>query len=286
LHAFLIVARSGGFGAAAALLNLSQSSISRQIARLEEHFHCMLFERHTRRVILSESGQRLLPFAEQMLVLLEDAEKALGAAQNALTLRVHPTIATRWLMPRLPDFYRQYPEIRLHIDTRSTQVPDFVLEEIDAMIDFGAGPWSLPAYPLWREQMTPVCRADLFAQAKPPRTLAGHVLLHTDQDGEEWRRWAQQSGVELNGTGHLFFDMLELALLAARQGQGIALADSRLTAALLQRGELVQPYETLLDSGLCYCLVFPQEPAVHSTQASLRDWLLSQAASSPSDSCV
>lgn len=274
LHAFLSVARLGSFCAAAEHLNLSQSAVSRQVERLELHFSCRLFERHTRLVTLTQQGQRLVPFAEKILALLDQTEHALMDMPQVLTVRAHPTLAMRWLLPRLPAFQQLHPGARLSVDTRSMQVPDFYRENIDLMIDFSSGsPHELHTEVLWHEQMTPVCLPKyLGADA----SLAGKTLLHTDPDGNEWRRWAMQANIDLSGSQHQFFDMLEMALIAARQGQGLALADTRLIEDLLRNSELVKPFSTTLDSGLAYRVLTPADKTSDPLLSSFRAWLREQ----------
>ncbi|TDR81918.1 LysR family transcriptional regulator [Paludibacterium purpuratum] len=278
LHAFLAVVRHGSFSAAADQLNLSQSAISRQIERLETHFRCRLFERHTRLVVLTPQGQRLVPFAEQVLVLLDQAERAMVETPRVLTVRVHPTLAVRWLLPRLPSFYRLNPGVTLAIDTQSLQVPDFFRENIDAMIDFAARePSDLQTDVLWQESMTPVCRPDYLDDLDG---LAGATLLHPDRDGKEWRRWAALADIDLNRSRHQFSDMLEVALVSAQQGQGIALADTWLVEDLVASGALQQPFPIELSSGLAYRLSIPPAMASDAPLSSFRSWLLDQVHSS------
>ncbi|MGD9480058.1 LysR family transcriptional regulator [Shinella sp. G-2] len=73
LQAFLAVARTSSFSQASEILHISQSSISRQILQLENHFRSTLFLRHTRRVVLTDAGERLLPYVEQLIALLLQA---------------------------------------------------------------------------------------------------------------------------------------------------------------------------------------------------------------------
>ncbi|KSV67648.1 Glycine cleavage system transcriptional activator [compost metagenome] len=219
LQAFLAVARTSSFSQASEILHISQSSISRQILQLENHFRSTLFLRSTRRVVLTDAGQRLLPYIEQLVALLIEADQAVTQPPQTVTLRVHPSPAIRWLMPRLPEFYREHAHVRVDIDTAWARRPDFEMEGIHGMIEYGVGPWpGLTEDRLWEEQLTPVCRPGLVDDFKDRKSFEGLVLLHMDRNYETWERWAAQTQMSLLGARHLVFDTLDLAVTAAQQG--------------------------------------------------------------------
>eukprot|EP01034_Spumella_vulgaris_P019938 gene19938-25519_t len=103
LQTFSIVAETGSFTAAATELNLSQSAISRQIQQLEHYFGCSLFERHTRKVVITEQGAAIMPIVNGLLVSLRNSFEATRTKSRSLTIRMPPTFARRWLLPRLPE---------------------------------------------------------------------------------------------------------------------------------------------------------------------------------------
>lgn len=278
LQAFLAVARTSSFSEASEILHISQSSISRQILQLENHFRSTLFLRSTRRVALTDAGQRLLPYVEQLIALLIEADQAVTQQPQTVTLRVHPSLAIRWLMPRLPDFYRDHAHVRVDIDTAWVRRPDFELEGIDGMIEYGIGPWpDLIEDRLWEEQLTPVCRPGQGADLATRKNLDGLVLLHMDRTYETWERWADKAQMSLTGARHLVFDTLDLAVTAAQQGQGFALADRALVGAAMQDGLLVQAHPVQLDAGMGYSLIAPKTSRGTNGFSLLRAWLKQQA---------
>lgn len=278
LQAFLAVARTASFSQASEILHISQSSISRQILQLETHFRSTLFLRTTRCVVLTDAGQRLLPYVEQLIALLVQADQAVTQQPQTVTLRVHPSLAIRWLMPRLPDFYREHPQVRVDLDTAWSRKPDFELEAIDGMIEYGTGPWpGLTEDRLWEEHLAPVCRPGLVEDFTNRKNLDGLVLLHMDRTHEGWERWAAKAGISLAGARHLVFDTLDLAVTAAQQGQGIALADLALVDAAIRDGLLVQAHPLQLEAGMGYSLIAPKTSASLDGFARLRDWLKRQA---------
>ena len=278
LQAFLAVARTSSFSQASEILHISQSSISRQILQLENHFRSALFLRSTRLVVLTDAGRRLLPYVEQLIALLIEADQAMTQQPQTVTLRVHPSLAIRWLLPRLPDLYHAHPHVRVDIDTAWVRRPDFELEGIDGMIEYGVGPWpGLTEDRLWEEQLAPVCRPGQAGDLKGRKSFDALVLLHMDRTYETWERWAAQAQVSLAGARHLVFDTLDLAVTAAQQGQGLALADLALVGAAVHEGLLVQAHPVQLDVGMGYSLIAPKTSSSVSGFSLLRTWLGQQA---------
>lgn len=133
LHIFLIVAQTGNFTRAAELLYMTQPTVSQQIALLEAQIGAPLIERKTRRQRLTPAGEALLPYAEKMLALADEASKAAraaaGLAERTLRLGAGHTLAT-YLLPDLLRRYReQYPQNRVRISVGNTAE---LLEQIAA----------------------------------------------------------------------------------------------------------------------------------------------------------
>ena len=134
------VVRSGNFALAGRSLNMSQSGVSRAIARLEVRLGVRLLERTTRTVTLSEEGRRLYEQIVPLLAGLEEAAASLGTSKDAVrgTLRVNmdPFIAQLMLGPQLSRFLRRFPELKLELIARE-RLGDLVAEGFDLAIRFG-----------------------------------------------------------------------------------------------------------------------------------------------------
>jgi DNA-binding transcriptional LysR family regulator len=166
LCAFEASARHQSFTAAAAELHLTQSAVSRQIRALEERLGTELFVRERQTVRLSAAGQA---YAQEIRAALARISNAtLGFRTNpqggSLNLAILPTFGTRWLAPRLPQFFSAHPGITINLTTRLSQF-DFQLEAVDAAIHFG-----LPNWPgaelefLMSETVVPACSPDVAAR--------------------------------------------------------------------------------------------------------------------------
>lgn len=275
LQAFLTVAKMGNFGKAGEQLNLSQSAVSRQVAQLEARLETRLFERHTRKIVLTDEGKSLVPVAEQVIGLLSDASHMLATVGRSVSLRAHPTMAARWLIPRLTNFYRLHPEVTVSVDTVYHRFPDFAFESIDAMIAYGTATWpDFEALELWEEQLIPVCSPVLLAGTTPEEVLKTARLVDASMDRLDWRRWEEHyPGSTGPDNSHLTFDTLESAIVAVKCGQGIALVDAVLTRDELLAQQLVRVHSGSIITGGRYTLVYPKRVKRSSGFCEFLDWL-------------
>ncbi|MBA4501899.1 LysR family transcriptional regulator [Marinobacterium marinum] len=126
LNAFVTVADTGSFSQAAQLLFLTQSAVSKRIALLESQLDCRLFDRIGRQVLLTESGQALLPKAREILISMEDAERMLGNLSGhvggRLAVATSHHISLHRLPPLLKHFVACYPDVELDLQFAASEV--------------------------------------------------------------------------------------------------------------------------------------------------------------------
>ena len=117
LRALVAVADAGGFSPAARILNRTQSAVSLQIKRLEEQLGSQLFDRSSRRVVLTEAGSSYLHYARRMLILQEEAREAVGRSgrKEILRLGMPDEQALAYLGDLLGPFAREHPDVQLAI---------------------------------------------------------------------------------------------------------------------------------------------------------------------------
>jgi LysR family hydrogen peroxide-inducible transcriptional activator len=137
LECFCTVARLGSFTKAAEELGVAQSSLSEQIAKLEQGLASVLFERLARRIELTPAGEALLPRAQAMLqdaaALPQYLETVRTESGGVLRVGVIPTILPYFLAPRLREFVEKFPEIDLHL--REAPTAELIKQIDDGMID-------------------------------------------------------------------------------------------------------------------------------------------------------
>ncbi|WFR74659.1 LysR family transcriptional regulator [Prescottella defluvii] len=158
--AFEAAARHGSFSLAAQELVVTDGAISRQVARLEAFLGVSLFLRGGNRVELTAHGERYAEELGRLLVSLEQSTFQVMTTppqQRVLELASIGTFATRWLIPRLPLFLREHPDVVVNLSTRNDP---FVLNGsvFDAAITFAHPAWAgAESRHLFRSSLIPVC---------------------------------------------------------------------------------------------------------------------------------
>lgn len=126
LKSFHAAAEAGSLTAAADRLSISQSALSRQIAALEESLGAALFQRHSRGLILTEAGRLLLKTTREMAAAAAAGESVLRDARDRpegdLSVVAPTAFGATWLTPRLPNFARAYPHVRLKLRLEDNEV--------------------------------------------------------------------------------------------------------------------------------------------------------------------
>jgi LysR family glycine cleavage system transcriptional activator len=282
LRAFEASARHLSFTLAAAELNVTQAAISHQIKRLEEQLNVQLFVRRNRALLLTRAAQDYLPAVRAAFDDLRRATERLvrPERQRVLTVSTMSSLAAKWLVPRLTPFHEAHPDIEVRLSTTMREV-DFRTEGIDLGIRYGKGEWpGLRSHWLMRDSWFPVCSPALLTGDRPlrsPADLAGHTLIHVEHYREAWALWLEAAGgpVELAVRRGLTFDLVMVALQAAIDGAGVALAGTSFVEIDLAAGRLVAPFELALphEEGGFY-IVAPEETADQPAIATFRDWLL------------
>jgi LysR family glycine cleavage system transcriptional activator len=201
-----------------------------------------------------------------------------------LTVSCLPSLAAKWLVPRLASFQETHSGIEVRIAT-STRIVDFRREEVDLAIRYGKGRWpGLRADWLMAENVFPVCSPALLAGARPlrrPEDLVHQTLLHVNLYRDEWLLWLTAAGLPASlaaGPG-LTFDLGLMALQAAVDGLGVALGRTPFVEADIAAGRLVMPFDIALPSEAGFYIVAPEPSANAPKIAQFRDWVISVAAS-------
>lgn len=266
LQALVEVARRGSFTSAAQTLCLTQSAVSRQIQQLESHFNVALFIRSSRSLSLTAEGEQVLASARSILEQLKSLEERLAPQQRPFRIRMHVSLAVRWLLPKLSDFYLTHPEVSLAIETVATEVVE-PGNDSDAYILYLPQPSSDPdCLTLFEETLMPVCSPTLAGAPRSVDELLRFALLHRSADRQAWIEWlAANEGKPLEDYRHIPFNLDELALDAAARGLGVAVTDMTLAAESIERGVLVVPFGEPLRTGGVYSLCL--QPAAASNPA-------------------
>ena len=280
LRAFEAAARNLSFTKAAAELNVTQGAVSQQIAFLEKRINVMLFERQTRKLLLTHKGELLAAglgsaFDQMSAALLAVSQRR--ADSRELKFMSYPTIATKLFMPRLSRFHGEFPGIELQLTTR-IRPADFDKDDVDLAVKEGAGGWvGLRSDRLFSQTLLPVCSPGYLAahSIRGVDDLKDSILLHSVNRFEDWALWLSSQGYspkhpgvarELSNSG--------LAYAAAVEGAGVAMGQLPLVYDELEAGLLVAPLPHIVQQNRHYFVVSPYHRADHPTVVAFRDWLL------------
>jgi len=280
LQAFVLAAQQRNLSRAALRLNLTVSALSHQIRALEQRLQQTLFVRGPRGVTLTADGERLLDAVEAPLAAIERAmQPPRQCREGVLSLSMLPTVATGWLVPRLPRFVARHPELELHLHS-GAGIVDFAKEPIDAALRFGPGVWpGLDAIHLFHEWITPVASPLLLKRrrrAPQPADLARWPLL--GDPGDRWTDWFQQFGGEPPKRYVANFGDTESLHRAALEGLGVALGRLTMVKPHIDAGRLVVLVPERLRAEWSHYLVYPPRSAAHAGVAAFRAWVLEEAA--------
>jgi len=283
LQALVEVARCGSFTRAAQTLCLTQSAVSRQIQQLESHFNVVLFLRTSRSLSLTAEGEQVLASARSILEQLKTLEERLAPQKRPFRIRMHVSLAVRWLLPKLNDFYLRHPEVSLAIETVATEVVE-PGNDSDAYILYLPQPSSDPdCLTLFEETLVPVCSPTLAGAPHSVDELLHFALLHRSADRQAWIEWlAANDGKPLEDYRHIPFNLDELAMDAAARGLGVAMTDMTLAAESIERGVLVVPVGEPLRTGGVYALCLQPSAASHLACGRVMEWFARKAMAVPS----
>lgn len=278
LQAFEAAVRHQSYTRAAQELSLTHGAISHHITTLEERQGAKLFTREKNRMVPTEAGRLLVTKVRQALGMLERSFATGETAQaQTLTVSVLPSMAGRWLAPRLSRFAARHPEIDLIVDVRAN-LADLAAGEADCAIRFGPGGWAeVQQLRLMGDASFPVV-APGYREGLLPRTpaeLADCTLLRNPW--LPWEPWLHAAGLAFKepARGPTFTDSSVL-LDAAAAGLGVGLARRSLVEGELQRGRLVRLFDLAVPDPYAHWFVWRADHAKLGAIHALRDWLVDE----------
>jgi LysR family glycine cleavage system transcriptional activator len=283
LKAFEAAARHESFTRAAEELCVTQGAVSHQVKALEAELGLKLFNRERQRLIITEAGRAYLSVVRDAFDRIADGTERLLQRQNAgvLTVSMSPNFAAKWLVHRLARFAEAHPSIDLRVSASPHHV-DFAREDIDLAIRHGNG--QEPDLHVTRscaEELFPVCSPKLLQGRNAlwnADGLSHHTLLHVN-DRQDWSKWLEAAGAKhVDPSRGPILSQASMAIDAAIDGQGLAIARSALAAWDTIAGRLVRPFAVALPAAFAYWIVCPKATAKLPKIAAFTDWLLAEAA--------
>lgn len=289
LATFEVAARLGSFTQAANYLHVTTGAISQQINQLEGNLSLTLFDRHSRGIHLSEAGQQLYSVVERSFAEIEQVIESLQQKQcpeGEVKLKLTPSFAFKWLVPRLHKFYSLHPNISVQTFAEGALV-DHQDSNFDLVIDYGQLPYSNPkAVLLRREQLIPVMSPSYFKQfdwfdhgvENQQYIWRNIVLLHDAMPWQyakkyaEWQYWCEQMTIELDSQQGHFFNRTDMAMAAAEAGLGVALARSALVEDDFKQQRLMSPFDPIEANAGYFIIQHHSSSAVEC----FKEWLVAE----------
>jgi len=263
IRAFEATARHLSFTKAAKELCVTQGAVSRHVAALEARLGTKLFERRHRAIELTPKGEIYFRALRDAFERIEDATQHVTGILDTPTLRIKlpPTFAIRWIVPRLARLHAIDRTLDVQITT-SHSPADFDREDIDIAIHSGeAAPPGTVSVRLFGEVLTPVCSPGLPNQGRTlrePGDLKAHTLLCSLHRPMDWPTWIAAAGIGgVDGNSGLKFENSSLTYQAAIDELGIAMAQTALVADDLATGRLIAPFRLQVPTSGAYFLVYP-----------------------------
>jgi len=242
LRAFEAMGRTGSATRAAAELHVTHSAVSRQVKALEAALGVRLFEGPRHRLRLTEAGQTLLAGLTSGFDTLAAAVRNVRTRQD-VRLAAHPSLAVKWLVPRLADFEARHPEIALHLSELENRAvrqrgADLSLRYVDAEHRTAPGMEVLA-----ENRIGLVCVPGLVDR------IGTSARLTTRTRENAWSDWTAASGRSPPTGRNRSLPHLHVVLDAALAGLGAAVLPWMIVADDLAAGRLAAPFGFVPDGG-------------------------------------
>jgi DNA-binding transcriptional LysR family regulator len=285
LTAFEAAARHRSLKHAAEELNVTPGAISRQIKSLEDELGVPLFIRAPTGLVLTAQAQELYAVLSHVFSRAAETVATIrsGNRVQRLTLACTNAFATCWLMPRMGDFWRRYPEITVdHLIT--DDVREFRRIEVDLRVRYGLGAWrDETSMPLLDEAIYPISGPG-YAREHADATAADIPelsLLHVDWVDAEWTGWDEllrRAAIPHGPLPGRRFSSFNITLQACIEEQGLAIGWQRLIKDLVDAGRIVPFTDLKIPAPGSYYLTWNTNRTLSKPACIFKTWLLDMAA--------
>lgn len=280
LEIFARVARTGNMSAAGREINLSPAVVSKRISLLEEELGARLFQRTTRQLTLTETGEGFYKRVVDILNLVEEAQDFVSrrntSARGLLKITAPTTFSRLHIVPFVPEFQRRFPEIELDVYLTDDFV-DIISRGFDVALRIGELlDSSLVQKKLAADRRVIVAAPSYIERSGAPETLADLDLHNCISAGAQdvWRLQGPDGEVQVRVKGNIRSNSAELARQAILDGLGIGLRSLWDVGPDLKRGDLkvVLPQYRGADSVAIYA-VYPCREFMPTKVTALIDFM-------------
>ena len=285
MSVFVNVVREGGFSAAAKVLELAPSAVSKQVSRLEDRLNVRLLNRTTRQLSMTEEGETYFQRATAILADIEEAESLVadrhGSPRGMLRVTSSITFGRHQIVPLMPEFLNAFPDVRLQLSL-SDNVVDLVQERFDVAIRVAdLNDSSLVVRRLAVDRRV-VCAApsylERYGTPQSPEALRDHncLVIMNIPSMQDWEFIFGGTTRKIHVEGRLETNSGVAVHEAALDSIGIAQLPAYLVAPDLRAGRLVSFLEDRLAKGKTIYVVYPHTRHLSPKVRAFIDFLVAK----------
>ncbi|MCP9270282.1 LysR family transcriptional regulator [Xenorhabdus sp. XENO-1] len=284
LLVFIKTVETGSFSATARMESMTPSSVSRMIDRLEERLNQRLLIRTTRMLQVTECGQEIYHYALKVISATDDlfsrAESFSGTPRGLLRITAPNTLGKILLIPFLPEFLRNYPNINVELSL-TDRIVNIAHDQFDLALRITeAPPENMVARVLMRIDYSLVCSKNYHQELpKDLSSLSAHNIFFPDEQQFHggWVFRKREHCISVSLTPRLMINNSDVMLDAILQGAGIALLPTFIANIYISKGLLqkVLP-EWIVDNPFprnAYVITLPQRLLPLKTKAFIDDFM-------------
>ena len=285
LRTFTIAARCGSFRKAGEELFITASAVSHQIKSLEDELGELLFDRNSRELSLTETGQSLYDDIRPLIEKLDEVAGSYkaGAVKSSVRISVQPFFASEYFVPRLSEFAAQHPDIDIQVGTSDESSEKHPTDSDLSIRLFRSPPADLLSYPLFPLRMVAAGSPE-FKKAMTVRNKVISsefpMIVHEPRP-KAWAEWAAAAGITLPKDNKVIrLDSMIAVVRAAQRGIGAALVPVPIGDLWFKEGSIVRLFKQEYVADVSYYLACKKDRATDPGVRILRDWILQNFADS------
>lgn len=249
LRAFEAAARLGSFTSAAEELGVSPGAIAQHIKALEEWARAPLFARNARGVSVTRLAESLLPDFSAAFDQLGEAVHRLRSEASPLAVNIAalPAIAQLWLPEKLSALRILAPDLSVSVTALEVR-PNLSRGQFDLALFYAEGPVLEDEIEIQADRIFPVCTPEISGRLVSPADLRNETLLLDAVWADDWALWLGAAGERPGAMKKAqTYSLFSVALEEARRGAGVLISHAALVETTLRSGELVQPFDLVLE---------------------------------------
>ena len=286
ISVFLRVVEHGTLSGAARALGVTTAAVSSTLSRLEQQLSVRLLIRTTRKLSTTPEGAEFYARCKQITADLAEAEAVVGRAGRAVTgrlrVRLPLTLGRMWIVPKLPEFMRQHPDLSIEVVCMDF-VPYTMEEGLDLSVQTGELHDSSLAVRRLAGAKYVVCGSPAYYKERgvpaAPAELNGHtcIVYRRPRNGRvrDWKFMIGSAVREIAVNSPMVFNRIELMIEAALAGYGLIQVPECYVQPWLASGELVESLSHSQAGGYQISVVYRQQQRLSPKVRVFMDFLVS-----------